>query len=284
MHILVTGSNGQLGNEIKNIASNYPDYDFVFTDIEELDITNNDAINDFFEENKFDILINCAAYTAVDKCETNKLKARAINVLAVKSLAIACSKHNMGMIQISTDYVYDGLNHLPYKETDFTNPQSFYGETKLEGEEMLAEFCDNGIIIRTSWLYSSYGNNFVKTVLKYTKEHNLMRVVYDQVGSPTYAADLAKVIIDSIENLTFMKGIHLYNYSNEGVCSWYDFAKEITEIKGIECKIKPIETFEYPLPAKRPAYSVLNKSKIKNEVNIEIPHWKDSLKQCLKKL
>jgi len=199
MHILVTGSKGQLGSEIKNLAPKYPDYDFVFTDIEELDITDTNAINDYFEENAFDILINCAAYTAVDKCESNKLMAREINVLAVKSLAIACSKYNIGMIQISTDYVYDGLNHLPYKETDFTNPQSFYGETKLEGEEMVEEFCANGIIIRTSWLYSSFGNNFVKTVLKYTQERDLMRVVYDQIGSPTYAADLAKVIIENIE-------------------------------------------------------------------------------------
>lgn len=284
MHILVTGSKGQLGSEIKHLAPKYPDYDFVFTDIEELDITDTNAINDYFEENEFDILINCAAYTAVDKCESNKLIAREINVLAVKSLAIACSIHNIGMIQISTDYVYDGFNHLPYKETDFTNPQSFYGETKLEGEEMVEEFCSNGIIIRTSWLYSSFGNNFVKTVLKYTQERDLMRVVYDQIGSPTYAADLAKVIIDNIDRLPFMSGVHIFNYSNEGVCSWYDFAKAIIEIKGIDCIIKPIETFEYPLPAKRPAYSILNKTKIKDELGMEIPYWKDSLKKCLKKL
>lgn len=284
MHILVTGSKGQLGSEIKHLAAKYPDYDFVFTDIEELDITDTNAINDYFEENEFDILINCAAYTAVDKCESNKLIAREINVLAVKSLAIACSKYNIGMIQISTDYVYDGFNHLPYKETDFTNPQSFYGETKLEGEEMVEEFCSNGIIIRTSWLYSSFGNNFVKTVLKYTQERDLMRVVYDQIGSPTYAADLAKVIIDNIDKMPFMSGVHIFNYSNEGVCSWYDFAKAIIEIKGIDCIIKPIETFEYPLPAKRPAYSILNKTKIKDELVMEIPYWKDSLKKCLKKL
>ena len=284
MHILVTGSKGQLGSEIKQLAPKYPEYDFVFTDIEELDITDANAINDYFEENAFDILINCAAYTAVDKCESNKLIAREINVLAVKSLAIACSKHNIGMIQISTDYVYDGLNHLPYKETDFTNPQSFYGETKLEGEEMVEEFCSNGVIIRTSWLYSSFGNNFVKTVLKYTKERELMRVVYDQIGSPTYAADLAKVIVENFEKLQFMSGVHIFNYSSEGVCSWYDFAKAIVDIKSIDCKIKPIETFEYPLPAKRPAYSVLNKAKIKDELDMEIPYWKDSLKECLKKL
>jgi dTDP-4-dehydrorhamnose reductase len=284
MHILVTGSNGQLGSEIRNLAPNYPDIDFVFTDIDELDITNADAIDNYFEENEFDFLINCAAYTAVDKCESNKLIAREINVLAVKSLAIACSKYNIGMIQISTDYVYDGLNHLPYKETDFTNPQSFYGETKLEGEEMVEEFCNNGIIIRTSWLYSSFGNNFVKTVLKYTKERDLMRVVYDQIGSPTYAADLAKIIVENIDKLTYMSGVHIFNYSNEGVCSWYDFAKAIVEIKEIDCKIKPIETFEYPLPANRPSYSVLNKAKIKNELDTEIPYWKDSLKKCLKKL
>lgn len=284
MRILVTGSNGQLGSEIRNIAPNYSDIDFVFTDIDELDITNADAIDNYFEENEFDFLINCAAYTAVDKCESNKLIAREINVLAVKSLAIACSKYNIGMIQISTDYVYDGLNHLPYKETDFTNPQSFYGETKLEGEEMVEEFCNNGIIIRTSWLYSSFGNNFVKTVLKYTKERDLMRVVYDQIGSPTYAADLAKIIVENIDKLTYMSGVHIFNYSNEGVCSWYDFAKAIVEIKEIDCKIKPIETFEYPLPANRPSYSVLNKAKIKNELDTEIPYWKDSLKKCLKKL
>ncbi len=284
MHILVTGSKGQLGSEIAELATRYTHHNFILTDIDELDISNEEALNTFFDNTAIDVLINCAAYTAVDRCETEKELARKINVLAVKLLAKVCTKHSVAMIQISSDYVYDGNNHIPYKEIDFTNPQSYYGETKLEGEEMMEEFCSHGIIIRTSWLYSSFGNNFVKTILKYAQEREEMNIVYDQIGTPTYAADLATTILDGLDKLPFMKGIHTFNFSNEGVCSWYDFAQEIIRLKNIKCSIKPIETFEYPLPAKRPAYSVLNKAKIKNELEIDIPYWKDSLERCLLKL
>ncbi len=284
MNILVTGSKGQLGSEIQRIAPLYPNYNFVFTDVEELDITKKKDLEKFFEKNNFNVLINCAAFTAVDKCETEKESARKLNVLAVKNLAVVCAKNNVAIIHISTDYVFDGKNHLPYKETDFTNPDSYYGETKLDGEEMLEEFANTAIIMRTSWLYSSFGNNFVKTILKYSKERDELKVVYDQIGTPTYAADLAKTITDNVDKIEFFTGVHYFHYSNEGVCSWYDFAKEIVDIKQIDCKITAIETSEYPLPAPRPAYSILSKAKIKDELNIEIPHWKDSLKICLKEL
>lgn len=284
MHILVTGSNGQLGSEIRSLASQYKNDTFVFTDIDELDITDKVSINIFLKKNNFDVLINCAAYTAVDKCETEKTLARKLNVLAVKNLSLACTEYNIALIHISTDYVYDGKNHIPYKETDFTNPTSYYGLTKQEGEGVIEEFSSNAVIIRTSWLYSSFGNNFVKTIIKHANNKDELRVVYDQIGTPTYANDLAKLILDNTNKLKDMTGLSLFNYSSEGVCSWYDFAKEIIDIQGIDCIITPIETKDYPLPAPRPAYSILNKSKIKEQLNITIPYWKDSLKACLKKL
>ena len=284
MHILVTGSKGQLGSEIKELSSQYPQYNFYFTDIEELNICKKEEIDTYFNDHEIDVLINCAAYTAVDQCETEKKKARELNVLAVKNLALACSAKNVSIVHISTDYVYDGKNHIPYKETDFTNPESYYGQTKLEGENMLEEFANTAIIIRTSWLYSSFGKNFVKTMLKYGQERDELKVVFDQIGTPTYAADLAEIILKNIHQIDFFNGVHYFHYSNEGVCSWYDFAKEILDIKQINCIVIPIITEEYPLPAPRPAYSVLNKSKIKNELSIQIPHWKDSLAKCLQKL
>jgi len=285
MHILVTGSKGQLGNEIQAIASKHPQYKFHFTDIEDLDISNEKDINAYFQKHQFNCVINCAAYTNVDKAESEKKLAFKINVEAVKYLAKACSRFDTGLIHISTDYVFDGKNYRPYRETDFTNPQSVYGESKLEGEEMIEEFAKTAIIIRTSWLYSSYGNNFVKNMLKYGKERDELNVVYDQIGSPTYAADLAEMIIKNLQELKWIQGTHIYHFANEGACSWYDFTKEIMDIANIDCKVNPIETRDYPLPARRPSYSIFNKAKLKDGFeDVEIPYWRDSLKVCLKKI
>lgn len=285
MRILVTGSKGQLGNELQILAPEFPQYDFYFTDIEELDISSAKAINTYFKNNKIDYLINCAAYTNVDKAESDKRMAHKLNVEAVKYLAKACTKYDVGMVHISTDYVFDGNSYRPYREVDFTNPQSVYGASKLEGEEMIEEFAKTAIIIRTSWLYSSFGQNFVKTMLKYGKEREELNVVYDQIGAPTYAADLAKILLANVQETSWSQGTHIYHYSNEGVCSWYDFAKEIIDISGIDCKINPIETKDYPLPAKRPSYSLFNKAKFKDDFKeTEIPHWKDSLKVCLQRI
>ncbi len=278
--ILVTGSYGQLGSEIKELSSDYKELKFLFTDVDTLDITNFKRLENFFDENQVDFVINCAGYTNVDKAETDKDAAYLINAAAVKYLAELTNKKSAKLIHISTDYVFDGTGNEPYKEDDATNPTSVYGETKLQGElEILAKAKD-AIIIRTSWLYSSYGNNFVKTMLRLGKERNELNVVSDQTGNPTYAKDLAKVILDIINNSSdnsenFIPGI--YHYSNEGICSWYDFAAEIFKIANISCKINPIKTRDFPTPAKRPFYSVLNKSKIKSTFGITIPHWKDSL-------
>jgi len=284
MHILVTGSKGQLGSEIQKVSKNYSDYKFTYTDIDELDITSKKDVNKFVSDNNFDIIINCAAYTAVDKCETENNASRKVNVIAVKNLAMACADNDISLIHISTDYVYDGKNHIPYKESDFTNPESYYGQTKLEGEQVIDEYAIKAVIIRTSWLYSAFGNNFVKTIIKHATAKDELNVVYDQIGTPTYAGDLATIILDNIKKLELLEGINLYNFSNEGVCSWYDFAKEIVDLQNIKCNINPIETKDYPLPAPRPAYSILNKNKIKTQLNTSIPYWKDSLKKCLKEL
>ena len=284
MHnILVTGSNGQLGSEIRELSIEYKDH-FFFTDKETLDITNEEELKDFIVTNTIDIIINCAAYTAVDKAEDDAVNADKINHLAVKYLAEISKEKNIKLIHISTDYVFDGTNYKPYTETDMTNPNGVYGKTKLTGEKALQEINPkHSIIIRTSWVYSSFGVNFVKTMLRLGKEKESLAVIFDQVGTPTYARDLAKTILDifpKIEN----ENVEIYNYSNEGVLSWYDFAKEIMKMAKLDCTIKPIETKEYPTPATRPHYSLLNKSKIKKEYNIAIPYWKDSLDQCLRKM
>lgn len=286
--ILVTGSNGQLGNELRKLAEQYSFFDFIFTDVAELDITNLQAIKQLFREENPDYLINCAAYTAVDKAESDSAKATLINQVAALNLAQACVEFDTKLIHISTDYVFDGTNHKPYKETDKLNPQSVYGFTKASGEKSILDEMTSGyIIIRTSWLYSTFGNNFVKTMIKLGKERDSLNVIFDQAGTPTYAGDLASgimQIIDKIEKkeVKFVSGI--YHYSNEGITSWYDFATEIMQLANIDCKILPIEAKDYPTPAKRPFYSVLNKSKIKNTFSIEIPHWKESLKKCISKL
>jgi dTDP-4-dehydrorhamnose reductase len=282
-NILVTGSNGQLGSEIKELSSKY-DYNFFFTDKTALDISNADTINEFIESNHINTIINCAAYTAVDKAQSDEVNADAINHLAIKNMAQIAKDSNIKLIHISTDYVFDGTNFKPYTENDTTNPNGVYGKTKLDGEKALKEINPkNAIIIRTSWVYSSYGANFVKTMLRLGKEKEQLGVIFDQVGTPTYAKDLAKTILEivpKIENDT----VEIYHYSNEGVLSWYDFAKEIMRMAKLDCHINPIETKDYPTPAQRPHYSLLNKSKIKNTFTIEIPYWKDSLDECLKKM
>jgi len=274
-NILVTGSRGQVGSEIEALASKY-EYTFLFTDKDELDITDYKAVKEFSLSNKIDIIINCAAYTAVDRAEDEQELAKKINYLGVENLAKVSKESNISFIHISTDYVFNGRNFRPYLETDKTNPQSVYGETKLEGERALIEINPkNSIIIRTSWVYSSHGNNFVKTMIRLGAERDSLGVIFDQIGTPTYAKDLAKSILDIIPKIKNSK-VEIYNYSNEGVASWYDFAKEIMRMAKLDCEINPIETKEYLTPANRPHYSLLNKSKIKKEFNIQIPFWKDS--------
>ncbi len=299
MNILVTGSKGQLGSELKMLNDKclMLNYRCFFTDRNQLDITDYDEVKKFVEEHDINVIINCAAYTAVDKAEEEFELADLVNHKAVEYLANVCKEKDIPLIHISTDYVFDGKNYRPYVETDEVNPQSVYGETKLKGEEAFIKSGARGIIIRTSWVYSSYGHNFVKTMLRLSKSRDELGVIFDQIGTPTYARDLAEAILrmldvkckmlnssdnqtSNIEHLTF-NDVEVYHFSNEGVCSWYDFAKAIFEISGIDIKINPIETKDYPTPAKRPHYSVLNKSKIKKEFNLQIPYWRDSLKKML---
>ena len=287
MKILVTGAYGQLGNEIKSLISKYPDWQFLFTDIDSLDITDEGSLKNYFQQNKPGFVINCAAYTAVDKAETDIETARKVNALAPKLLADIAKRNGAKFIHISTDYVFDGEIFAPYTEDDKVNPQSVYGQTKLQGEKNCIEENNESIIIRTSWLYSSFGSNFVKTMLRLGSERDNLNVVFDQVGTPTYAADLANsiliIISDSEKNSkNFVPGI--YHYSNEGVASWFDFAKAIFEISGVKCNVSPVRSVEFPTPAKRPSYSVLDKSKIKNTFGIAIPYWRESLKRCIERL
>lgn len=281
--ILVTGSKGQLGSELIDLSQEYSKHQFFFTDVDELDILDKKTLKDFISGFQPDYVVNCAAYTAVDKAETEFELALKVNFEAVKNLAQICKANNTKLIHVSTDYVFDGKQSIPYIETDKTNAVSAYGKSKLKGEKTILTTKElEAIIIRTSWLYSSYGNNFVKTISKYAKERNELNIVFDQIGCPTFAGDLAKSILEIIEfsaKNEFKKGI--YHFSNEGVCSWYDFTKEIVKMSKIDCKINPIRTSQYPSPAVRPAYSVFDKSKIKSTFKIEIPFWKDSLKKCL---
>lgn len=278
--ILVTGANGQLGSEIRKIADRYSDLSFCFTDVAELNITNQDEVSAFLTDFNPEFLINCAAYTAVDKAETDRETAYLLNARAVEILAEESAKLNSKMIHISTDYVFNGNGPRPYTEENQVDPQSVYGSTKLEGEILCLRKNPESIIIRTSWLYSAFGNNFVKTMLRLGNEKSEIGVIADQIGSPTNAADLAKailMIISSVENAQkpFVPGI--YHYSNEGVASWYDFTKAIFDITHVTCFVKPIASEDYPSPVKRPAYSVMNKSKIKTIFGLQIPHWRDSL-------
>lgn len=282
MNILITGCNGQLGNEIQKLEKVNPQHIFFNTDVAELDITNQLAIDQFIQENKIDGIINCAAYTAVDKAESNKLLCTALNAEAPAYLAMSIEKRGGWLVQVSTDYVFDGTKHTPYMETDTPCPDSVYGSTKLAGEIAVQKLCKKTMIIRTAWLYSTFGSNFVKTMIRLGKEKSELGVIFDQIGSPTYARDLAVAIMTAVN-----KGIipGTYHFSNEGVISWYDFTKAIHRIAGINgCHVKPLHTAEYPTPANRPHYSVLDKTKIKETFGIEVPYWEESLQECITEL
>ncbi|MBE0472316.1 MAG: dTDP-4-dehydrorhamnose reductase [Methyloprofundus sp.] len=303
--ILVTGKNGQLGQSLQKVVIQNSElsiqHAFIFVGRDQLDLASPQSITDFFRSQRFDAIINCAAYTTVDKAESEPELADQINHLAVKQLADIAKALNSFLIHISTDYVFDGTNHRPYVETDKTNPINTYGLTKLKGEQAMQASGCAGAIIRTSWVYSEFGNNFVKTMLRLAKERDNLNVIYDQIGSPTYATDLAQVVLAVLNNEFSMLNdednsgeyeavkiqnseLNIYHYANEGVCSWYDFAKAIFEISNINCQVNSIETQDYPTPAKRPFYSVMNKAKIKQQAGLVIPYWRDSLKQCLMQL
>lgn len=291
MVVLVTGANGQLGQSIQFIANQYPNIQFIYTDYQELDITNFESCQAVFSKYKPQFCINTAAYTAVDKAESEAEKAHLINVIGPENLAKVCKEYNTILLHISTDFIFDGTSSSlsmtnGYKETDIPNPQSVYGKTKLDGELAVQKNWEKHYIIRTSWVYSQFANNFMKTMLRLASERDSLSVVNDQIGTPTYAVDLAKVLMNiiqsSITNQPSPFGI--YNFSNEGACSWYDFAAAIFHQKGITIDLQPIPTSAYPTPAKRPSYSVLDKSKIKNTFNLKINDWKTSLNSCLNQL
>jgi dTDP-4-dehydrorhamnose reductase len=287
MNILVTGSNGQLGSEIKDLAFNYKNFNFFFKDLEELNICNSYQLDVFITKNRINTVINCAAYTSVDKAEDDEICAEKVNSEGVSNLVNAVEKVNGKLIHISTDYVFDGNSFLPYLEIDEVNPIGVYGNTKRSGELTLINSDIDGIVIRTSWLYSAYGNNFVKTMLSLGNDRDELGVIFDQVGTPTNASDLAKTCLDilsyNIQSKISTKG-KIYHFSNEGVASWYDFACAVMELGKVNCKVKPIETKDYPTAAKRPHFSVLNKTKIKTDFEIKIPFWRDSLAVCISKL
>jgi dTDP-4-dehydrorhamnose reductase len=284
--ILITGAGGQLGNELKAASKSYYGYDFIFTDIDTLDITDSERIAEYIRNTRPDWIINCAAYNLVDKAESEPEKAMLVNEKAVKNISEVIKGSECRFIHFSTDYVFNGSSNIPYDENSVPDPLSIYGRSKLAGEK--AAMIHNGtIIVRTSWLYSSFGANFVKTILAKAKENESLKVVFDQTGTPTYAADLAeavmKIVAGVIRNqIAFITGI--YHYSNEGVCSWYDFAAAIVEEAGLTCKIIPILSKDYRTAARRPFYSVLEKSKIKENYNLNIPHWRPSLQKCIKLL
>lgn len=282
MNILITGCNGQLGNEMQLLEKVNPQHQYFNTDVAQLDITNHEAIEEFVNNNAIDIIVNCAAFTAVDKAESSQELCHLLNAKAPEYLAAAVAKRGGYLVQVSTDYVFDGTNHTPYTEDEATCPNSVYGSTKLEGEKLAMAACANTMIIRTAWLYSTFGNNFVKTMIRLGQEKPELGVIFDQIGTPTYAGDLAAAIMAAI-NHGIVPGI--YHFSNEGVISWYDFTKAIHRIAGItSCHVKPLHTTEYPTPAARPHYSVLDKTKIKQTYGIEIPYWEESLEKCVAKL
>ena len=287
MNVLVTGSNGQLGSEIQELTSLYSEINFIFNDVSEMDICDADLLNKFIIEKNINSVINCAAYTAVDKAEENAEIAMRVNSIGVSNLVKALEMINGKLIHISTDYVFEGNNSQPYKESDPVCPVGVYGKTKRAGELAVINSKMDGIVIRTSWLYSTFGNNFLKTMLSLGKEKESLNVISDQFGTPTYARDLAKVCLDilsTFSNENINKKGKIYHYSNEGLASWYDFATAIMDLEGLSCKVQAIRTVDYPTVAVRPHYSVLDKTKIKKNFNIEIPHWKESLKDCINKL
>jgi dTDP-4-dehydrorhamnose reductase len=284
VRILITGSNGQLGSEFRAIAIEYPHFAFLFTDVDELDITDEKKVREFFEQEEPDVVINCAAYTAVDKAEDEPVFAWRVNRDAVANLTRSCDLYDNFLVHISTDYVFDGANSRPYREDDIPAPRSVYGLSKLEGEEAMQSCLQRGLIIRTSWLYSSFGSNFVKTILKKCAEGGELKVVSDQIGSPTYARDLARCILDILPAALSNERLEIFHYANQGQCSWYDFALEIARINGIPCTINATDTEGYPTKAPRPAYSVLDTSLLRERFGICIPHWSESLTEFMKLL
>lgn len=280
MTILVTGGQGQLGMELQKLAVNCPNLDFIFTDKKELDLTNNQLVTDFFTNHQFDCVINCAAYTFVDGAEENSREAEILNADVPKLLAELCNQSGSLLVHISTDYVFDGNSMVPYRESDTPNPINHYGKTKLQGDNHIREIADRAVIFRTSWLYSAHGGNFVKTILRKAHNGENLKVVDDQIGTPTYAADLASAILEVIDQLPDGKFNLLYNFSNLGEATWFDFAKAILEIKGVEYAVEPTKTIDLNLKAKRPAYSVLDKTRIINDFGIEIAGWEESLNRC----
>ena len=278
--ILITGSKGQLGNEMQQAAVRYPQFNYIYTDVDELDICDKTALNAFVKANSVDFIVNCAAYTAVDKAEDDVELCYKINSDAVRNIGEVATSNGIKVVHVSTDYVFDGTNHIPYTENQEVCPATVYGKSKLAGEQALIENCKEVVIIRTAWLYSSFGNNFVKTMMKLGTERDSLNVIFDQIGSPTYAADLAEAIMKVISAENFVPGI--YHFSDEGVCSWYDFTKTIHKIAGISCNVQPIESKDFPARTPRPHYSVLNKAKIKSTYGITIPHWEESLEKCIK--
>lgn len=284
MNVLITGANGQLGLEIAGLAPKFSGYSFFFADKNLLNIVSFEEVEGFISKNKVDVIVNCAAYTNVDKAEDESEMANLVNHLAVKNLALAAKKHSLKLIHISTDYVFDGESSIPYSEGDSTNPQNVYGSTKLKGEEALLKINPkNSIIIRTSWVYSEYGHNFVKTMLRLSKEKESISVVFDQIGSPTYAKDLAQAILQIIPKIE-SEGIQIYHYANKGQCSWFDFASAIMKIAQQSCKVLPINSSEFKTKAKRPKFSLMNTEKIQHTFNLEIPYWEDALRECVSKL
>ncbi|MBI2644616.1 dTDP-4-dehydrorhamnose reductase [Candidatus Uhrbacteria bacterium] len=297
--ILVTGANGQLGSELQEISKRNTSYTFLFSEVfcsknfcdySILDITDENAVQSFFQDHVIDICINTAAYTAVDAAETHEEVARKVNVNGGENLARACKKHGALFVHMSTDFVFDGLQSVPYTEEDIPRPLNMYAQTKYESEQCALKECEQTIILRTAWLYSHFGKNFVKTILEKGKEQGKLSVVTDQIGTPTYAADLAEALLriisvydaaDQEEKKTFYG---VYHYTNEGVASWYDFAQAIIEYSDIACEITPVSSVEYLLPARRPAFSVLNKKKIRDRFGIVVPHWRESLKKCILKM
>lgn len=285
--ILVTGANGQLGSELAALQATYNQYQFIFTDRTQLDLANPESIEQFFAKNTVHYCINAAAYTAVDKAESEQEKAFAINAQGVELLAQQCQRIDAKLLHISTDYVYHNHENSPLLESDRKQPRSIYGKSKLQGENLALSACRHTLIVRTSWVYSAFGTNFVKTMLRLGQERPALRVVSDQIGSPTYARDLAQALLEivaHVDNNPQFDQWGVYQYSNEGVCSWYDFAHAIFELTATPCQVQPIESKDYPTPATRPTYSVMNKNRLKTVFGLTIPHWRDSLRVCLQQL
>ena len=282
MKILITGANGQLGTELHEILEREFPGQTLYTDVQELDLTNAKAVDSYVANNVITHIVNCAAYTAVDRAEEEKMLCAAVNTDAVKNLAMAADANGAKIIHISTDYVFDGTNHRPYRESDKVNPISQYGTTKRKGETLLLALAPQAIIIRTAWLYSAHGNNFVKTMLRLADSQPEIKVVCDQIGTPTFARDLARAVVKVLQSHQWVPGI--YHFTDEGAASWYDFAKAIFRIAGKDVKVTPIPTEDYPTPASRPSYSILDRTRIKATYGIEIPHWEEALADCLRQL